>query len=175
MQVRTELLRKSVFESSGTRSQLSVRQASHKARSYPPPSFLSLLPLHQSFIRTRQYADDLIIYPSTKIILLGESHLISYLDELYHYFTIWELALNPQKCQPIVFQGCLKLSKHFLQNIENISLRINNSLIPNTNNVNTWVSLWTPDYIMKDLLKANLAFYALGPILLYRSPILCKK
>ena len=130
---------------------------------------------HPNPIRILQYADDLILYTSTRNIPAGEARLNSYLDELYRYFTRWKLSLNPQKCETIVFHGTAKMTPKMRNDISTLSLKIHNDTIPTVKEV-TYLGVTINSrlshvpHITKALNRATGAFKSLYPILKYSSP-----
>lgn len=105
--------------------------------------------------------------------MFGGTHFIFYLDPLFRYFTKCKLALNPQKCQAIVFNCYLKLSKMVVHKIRNTSLYLSNSPIPNQTKTiclgvtmnSKVISVHHKNYALQ---RVNNAFSSLRSVMLYQ-------
>lgn len=73
--------------------------------------YLNDLPKPSNFfckITRLLFADDIIIYTTTKNIQLATLAMNNYLNEIYKFLTKWKLKMNVTKCESISFVGHFK-------------------------------------------------------------------
>lgn len=86
---------------------------------------------HRNPIQRLQYADDTLLYVSTKNLQLGQDRLNTYLATLHEYFNKWRIKLNPSKAEAVVFKPLAKhCTRYVNQQSKNIRLLINGHPIP---------------------------------------------
>lgn len=80
------------------------------------------------------YADDILVYLSTKQVL--GSILNNHLKQIFDHLIFWKIKLNLDKCEAIIIRGKYKnLSRKLNKNIKKVKIKINNSNVPINNSL----------------------------------------
>jgi len=97
----------------------------------PPPQ-----PCPQLNINKILYADDILIYSSSKNAILAQSQINKYLNYLHSYLQDWKISINIAKCQTITFYGTVKsITRKIKKDLNNLNLKINSQTIKQTKNL----------------------------------------
>lgn len=95
--------------------------------------YLNDLPKPNNFfcqITRLLFADDIIVYTTTKNIQLATLAMNNYLNEIYKFFVKWKLKMNVNKCDSIAFVGHYKdLNTKIRKDATEAKLKINNQTI----------------------------------------------
>lgn len=122
-------------------------------------------------IQRLQYADDLIIYLSSRNLPRGESLLNRYLETLTEYHCRWRLKANPAKCEAIVFKGPARNHNRQANKLHRcIDIKIRNQSIPLSPAVKYLGVTFGNNglhnrHVDALLVKAGGALHAIGPIM----------
>lgn len=134
--------------------------------------FTADIPLNQcSLIKTIQYADDTVIYMSSKSLTHANLELNNHLNMLNDYYKLWKIKLNIEKCETIIFRNPSPIcGKNILAREKEIAIKIGNTKIKNTKKVKylgIFMSNLLKNYIhvKHTLKKAYTAKHFLYPIL----------
>lgn len=87
-------------------------------------------------IKRMLFADDIVIYSTTKNLAFANSLLNNYLNSIYDYITNWKLKINMKKCETISFVGHFTdMNKIIRKQALNMKLKIKNEVIKNVKTV----------------------------------------
>lgn len=87
-------------------------------------------------IKRLLFADDIVIYSTTKNLAFANTAMNNYLNTLQNYISIWKLKINMKKCEAISFVGhYTDLSKEIRRNALKIKLKIKDEYIKNVKNI----------------------------------------
>lgn len=134
---------------------------------------MPLAPHHRIPIKRLQYADDILLYISTRNIFGAKHRLESYLTTLIEYFRTWKLTCNIDKSDVIIFKGQgrqVRPTKAIAIACKNVSIDIaNHQILPKNTLKYLGVILETNgrhtrhiDHILK---KSKIASAQLRPVL----------
>lgn len=91
----------------------------------PLPPAPATPPIHRL-----QYADDVILYTSTKLISSGQTALNNHIKNIADFYFKWRLKLNPDKVEVTVFKGNKRChTKRINSAINNLTLTTNNHTV----------------------------------------------
>lgn len=129
----------------------------------PPPHFCQ--------IRRLQFADDMLIYVSTKNLADGEKRINEYLKHIVQYLNKWKVKINPSKCESIVFKGPYKRFGASANKLHNkVSVLVNGqALIPQQSlkylGITFKKNLSNIPHVNQILAQVNRAYFSLKPVL----------
>lgn len=141
--------------------------------------YTSDYPKHENtniVIKRILYADDVLIYVTTILLMAAQMQLNEYINNIILYSNKWKLKLSKQKCELISIVGkCKELSRKDRKNALDIKVKMGNHMLPNQKQVKYLGILYTRNFefnrhIDKTLNCIKKAKHALGNIF-YRKNI----
>ena len=117
-----------------------------------------------------QYADDTVIYTSSRSPELAGRRLQVALTEANKYFTHWGIKINERKSEVITFRAVKGSKRGTIQEAINLSMKINGCTIP-TVRTTKYLGIIVNDklgfnnHVDKVIKKAKMAFYQLAPMM----------
>lgn len=87
-------------------------------------------PQHINPIKRLQFADDILLYVSTRNLQSAKHRLEEYIGSITAFLLQWKLLCNPEKCEAIVFKSIRAMNTPAVNaNYKKISIRIDNATI----------------------------------------------
>lgn len=118
-----------------------------------------------------QYADDTIIYSSSKSIQNANNNINTALHDLSEYLKLWKIKINQEKCESIIFRNSSpRCGRNILAQERQLKVIIENTPIRKSNTI-TYLGIQLNNLfkhnaqIKNTIKKANAAKHLLYPIL----------
>lgn len=87
-------------------------------------------PENRHQIHRLQYADDILIYVSSPLLVDATHRLECYIKTLSEYFEKWKLRCNPEKSEMVLFKGPNRLSYRAVNRLhKNITINTGNNIL----------------------------------------------
>lgn len=133
--------------------------------------YISDMPRCPPNLKRLQYADDMIVYISSKHLCRAQETINSYLIRLNQYFKKWKIRINIAKTEAIVFKGHNRQhSRAINRNHNNIKILVNNQPLILQNSIKYLGVTFTKkpshiSHITNVIRKAENAYSTIRPIL----------
>lgn len=87
-------------------------------------------PQHTNPIKRLQFADDMLLYVSTRNLYGAKERLEDYVTTIFNYLRNWKLVCNPDKCEAIIFKSTNAMNTRTVNRVyKNIAIKIGDKLV----------------------------------------------
>lgn len=132
---------------------------------------LPLPPPYYNKINRLQFADDILIYTSTRDLFVAKNRIESYIETLQTYLAKWKLKCNEAKCEVIIFKSQRRFNCNSVnRSYRTTDIKIGNNFILPQNTIKYLGIIFQRDalhtkHIDHTIKKARAATFALYPII----------